>query len=330
MHLLNKFMEELNGAIMAHYTGEVGFERASRLHAMMGGGGVGKFEHVGIVARDDIVSVVSEYETGEMVRVRAQIKNKEPIDAWTRRRQYLLDPDHFLRPTMPPLEAKEVGHIPTLSPYEVRAVGPDTGDCTTFTHVQGRAYRVWRNGTVTCESKAGRKFSILMKGQFFTLPTQGTCYSGCWIAGLQGIKTESRKTGILPAAHPIMRVDVSGLEGSPRVEDWKKQGDGLDLEDIHRLLREDKDMIQDLDREENTWGDNGAHWLAWATLGGATLGLGMAGLIWCKFKKKARATHEEIEMGDSRLEGSMKQKLKSMYLMYLGSQLTTHDKSPCA
>jgi len=303
MHLLNKFMAELNGAIMAHYTGEVGFERASRLHAMMGGGGVGKFEHVDIVVRDDIVSAVSEYETGEMVRVRVQSKNKEPTEAWTKRRQYLLDPDFPLSPT--------------LSPYEVRAVGPDTGDCTTFTHVQGRAYRVWRNGTVTCENKDGKKFSVLQKGQLFTLPTQGTCYSGCWVVGLQGIKTERRKTGILPAAHPIMRVDVSELEGSPRVEDWKKQGDGLDFEDIHRILREDKDMIQDLDREGSTWGDNGAHWLAWAILGGAMLGLGMAGLIWCKLKRKARTSHEdeEIEMGVSRLEGSIKQILKLICIL---------------
>jgi len=258
---------------------------------MMGGGGVGRFEHVDIVVRDDIVSAVSEYETGEMVRVRVLNKDKEPTEAWTKRRQYLLDPD------FPPGA--------TLSPYEVRAVGPDTGACTTFTHVHGKAYRVWRNGTVTCKNKDGKKFSVLQKGQLFTLPIQGTCFSACWVVGLQGIKTERRKTGILPAAHPIMRVDVSELEGSPRVADWKKGGAGLDFEDMHRILREDRDMIQDLDREESTWMDNGMHWLAWAILGGALLGMSMASLIWYKCKRRDQTPQEDIEMEPSRLEGRL-------------------------
>jgi len=262
--MLEQFMTELRGAILSHYSGVVDQGRAGRLLAGLGEWGVGRMDHVDIASQNEMVVVTSAYETGAVATAKF-MRTEGPTKVWTKKRQYLVDP--------------ALDSLPTLGPAEVRAYGPETDTCASFTHVAGGGYRVWRNGTVTCERGGDKKFFALQGGQTFSMPRHGSCYSDCWVAGRMGLKEERRVLATLPTSHPIMRTDVTALEG-------KIKGEGSNFDEtadrvqkmMEKGIAENREMLMVMREggEEDGGQEWHGHWGWW--VGVTLLIMGLVGL----------------------------------------------------
>jgi len=279
-------MTELRGVILSHYTGVVEHNRASRMLAMLGEWGLGRVEHVDIESQSDIVLATSAYETGGVVRVKV-IDSQGPKRAWTKKRQYLLDPT-FTQGS-------------TLGPAEVRAYGPEVQGCAQFTHIVGGGYRAWSNGTVTCEGRGEKTFLTVWEGQRLSVPVQGSCYSDCWVAGIRGIPEEKRELAMLPVAHPILRTDTTGLEGKPFEQGVRFDETATRIQKImEQNIAENREALMTLGAQNEEI--DGTHWGAW--VGGAVLmgTLAAAAAVFLMYRRWRRKNVPPAQAGSGDLE----------------------------